>query len=518
MAARRLSVRKIREVLRLGAEGLSDREIGRSLRIGKNTVRRYRTRAEAAGVEWPLPPEMTESALESRLFPGAPRSSTELRAAPDWAYVHRELRRPGVTLQLLWLEYKEGQPDGYQYSQFCARFREWKGALDLVLRQEHRAGEKVFVDYAGQTVPVADPATGEIREAQVFVATMGASNFLYVEATWSQALADWIQSHVRMFEYLGGVPHLVVPDNLRSGVSRACWYDPDTNPTYQELGAHYGTGILPTRPGKPKDKAKVESGVLVAERLILAPLRNHTFSGLAELNQALRSRLEAVNDRPFQKLEGTRRSLFEELDRPALKRLPDERYAYAEWRKARANIDYHISVEGHLYSVPFRLVREEVKVRLTATTVEAFHDGRRVAAHVRGHRKGGFTTDPTHRPKAHQEHLAWPPSRLIRWAERTGPHTAAIVRRILEERPHPEQGYRPCLGILRLGDRYTPERLEAACKRAVGIQGISYRSIKSILDHGLDRLEAEEEAQTTLALPQSHPNLRGADYYATLPR
>lgn len=517
MAARRVSVRRIKEVLRLGAQGLSDRAIGRSLRIAKNTVRRYRSRAEAVGIGWPLPEEWTDSELEGKLFPEAPRPSNEPRAIPDWSEVHRELRRPGVTLQLLWLEYKEAQPEGYQYSQFCCRFREWKGTLDVVLRQEHRAGEKVFVDYAGQTMPVVDPATGEIREAQIFVGTLGASNFTYVEATWSQTLPDWIQSHVRMFEYLGGVPQLVVPDNLRSGVSRACWYDPDVNPTYQELATHYGTGILPTRPTKPKDKAKVEAGVLVVERLILAPLRNHTFFGLPELNRELRLRLDALNDRPFQKLEGTRRSLFEAVDRPALKPLPAERYAYAERRKARANIDYHFTVDGHHYSVPFRLVREEVQVRMTATTVEAFHDGRRVAAHVRSRRKGGFTTDPSHRPKAHREHLAWPPSRLIHWAEQTGPHTAGIVRRLLEERPHPEQGYRPCLGILRLGSRYTPERLEAACKRAMGIRGISYRSIKSILDTGLDRLDPEGE-QTALSLPQKHDNLRGPDYYATLPR
>jgi len=271
--------------------------------------------------------------------------------------------------------------------------------------------------------------------------------------------------------------------------------------------------VLATRPRAPRDKAKVETGVQIVERWVLAPLRNHTFFSRAELNQEMRRLLEALNDRPFQKLEGSRRTLFEELERPALRPLPPGRYAYAEWRKARANIDYHIAVEHHFYSVPHRLVRKQLEVRLTASTVEAFHDGQRVAAHPRSHRKGGFSTDPAHRPKAHREHLEWPPSRLVRWAEKTGPHTASVVTQILENKPHPEQGYRPCLGILRLGDRHSPERLEAACRRALKIGGLSYRSIKSILESGLDRLPLEEQA--SLELPQNHQNVRGPGYYTS---
>jgi len=445
------------------------------------------------------------------LFPPHPPPGVYPRPLPDWKHIHAELRRDGVTLQLLWLEYKEAHPDGFQYSRFCDLFRQWKDCLDPVLRQEHKAGEKTFVDYAGQTVPVVDPETGEVREAQIFVGVLGASNFTFAEATWTQSLADWTASHVRMFEYFGGVSELLTPDNLASGVSKACRYDPEVNPTYQELATHYGTAVLPTRQASPRDKAKVETGVLVAERWLLAPLRNHTFFSLAELNREIACLLDSLNDRPFQKLDGTRRSLFESVERPALKPLPTTRYEYAEWRKARANIDYHIAVENHFYSVPYRLIRKQVEVRLTASTVEAFHDGHRVAAHARSWRKGGFTTDPAHRPKAHQEHLEWTPSRMIRWAEKTGPHTATTVARIIEERPHPEQGYRPCLGILRLGERYTPERLEAACHRALAIQGVSYRSIKSILEHGLDRVALQEQA--TLDLPQEHDNLRGPDYY-----
>ena len=507
-------MRKIKEVLRLRALGHGDRAIARSLDIGHSTVRRYRERAEAAGLSWPLPAELSESELEARLFP-PPLPQSHARPLPEWKEVDRELRRPGVTLQLLWLEYKEVHPEGYQYSQFCERYRQWKGTLDVVLRQEHRAGERAFVDYAGQTVPVVDPGTGEIREAQIFVGVLGASNYTYAEATWTQSLPDWIASHVRMFDYMTGVPEALTPDNLRSGVKAACSYDPDINPTYQELARHYGTSVLPTRPRSPRDNAKAEAGVQFVERWILARLRNHTFFSLAELNEQISRLLDELNDRPFQKLEGSRRSLFESVERPALKPLPPKRYVYAEWKKARANIDYHISVDGHFYSVPHRLVRKQVDVRLTSSTVEAFSDGHRVAAHLRSsYKKGGFTTEAAHRPKSHQEYLEWTPSRIVRWANKTGPHTAELVERILSERPHPEHGYRACLGILRLRKRYTPERLEAACKRALKIRGVSYRSVKSILKNGLDQVPLNDEQQTTLTLPQEHDNLRGSTYYS----
>ena len=507
-------MRKLRDVLRLKFDGgQTNRRIARSCHISRPTVADYLLRFEEARLVWPAAAALDDATLEHKLFPPAPAVSTTERTVPNWHHVHHELRGKGVTLTLLWHEYKAAHPEGFQYSRFCDLFRQWKDCLDPVLRQEHKAGEKTFVDYAGQTVPVVDPETGEVREAQIFVGVLGASNFTFAEATWTQSLPDWTASHVRMFEYFGGVSELLTPDNLASGVSKACRYDPEVNPTYQELATHYGTAVLPTRQASPRDKAKVETGVLVAERWLLAPLRNHTFFSLAELNREIACLLDSLNDRPFQKLHGTRRSLFESLERPALKPLPTTRYEYAEWRKARVNIDYHIAVENHFYSVPYRLIRKQVEVRLTASTVEAFHDGHRVAAHARSWRKGGFTTDPAHRPKAHQEHLEWTPSRMIRWAEKTGPHTAATVTRIIEERPHPEQGYRPCLGILRLGERYTPERLEAACHRALAIQGVSYRSIKSILEHGLDRVALEEQA--ALELPQNHDNLRGPDYYTS---
>jgi transposase len=514
VAAERLSMRKTREVLRLKAAGQSNRAIARSVGVGRTTVSEYLSRARAAGLGWPLPPELTDAELEGRLFP-LPRPSSVARPLPEWGEVHRELqqrKKTGVTLQLLWIEYKERHPEGLQYSQFCDHYRRWRSTLDLVLRHEHVPGEKGFLDYAGQTVPVIDRATGEVRDAQVFVGVLGASNYTYAEASWSQDLPAWIGAHVRMFEYFGGVPRLLVPDNLRAGVKSACYYEPDVNPTYHDLAVHYGTAVLPTRKQKPRDKAKAEAGVQVVERWILARLRKLTFFSLEELNQEIHRLLEGLNDRPFQKLEGSRRSLFESLERSALLPLPERPYEFARWKKARVNIDYHIAVEGHFYSVPHTLVREQVDVRLTSGTVEVLHSGRRVAAHVRSHRRGGFTTEPGHRPKAHQKHVEWTPSRIIAWAEKTGSSTGELVRRILESRPHPEQGYRACLGLLRLGEKYTSERLETACDRALQLRAISYKSVKSILENGLDRAPLVE--QRSLDLPQDHENVRGSAYYA----
>lgn len=516
MAAQRLSMRKIIEFLRLAAAGHSNRAIGLSLGVSHSTVGEYRARAKAAGLSWPLDPVWTGAELERRLFP-PPVPSNVARPLPDWAEVYEEMkarRRTHVTLQLLWVEYKEAHPDGLQYSQFCELYRRWVGTLDRALRQEHRAGEKAFVDWAGQTVPVVDRATGEIRQAQLFVGVLGASNFTYAEAFWSQDLPDWITAHVHLFEFISGVPELLVPDNLRTGVKAACFYEPDLNPTYHDLAKHYGTAVLPARVRKPRDKAKVEAGVLLVERWILARLRKFTFFSLGDLNHEIRRLLDLLNDRPFQKLEGTRRSLFEALERPRLLPLPERPYEFARWKKARVNIDYHVEVLGHYYSVPHTLVRQQVEVRWTVSTVEILLGGRRIAAHARSTRRGGFTTQPGHRPKAHQRYLDWTPSRFVAWAAKTGPHTRELVQRVLEAKPHPEQGFRSCLGILRLGRTYGPVRLEAACDRALRIQALSYRSVKSILQSGLDQAPLPEQA--VLCLPQHHEHVRGRAYYAAL--
>jgi transposase len=507
-------MRKIKEVLRLHHEkGLSIRPIAKSLDMGRSTVQEYLDRAERAGLKWPLAPELDEASLEHLLFPSPDSPVQEKRQMPSPEYLHQELKRKGVTLQLLWHEYKEKHPEGYQYSQFCRIYHQWADKLDPCLRQVYKAGEKLFVDYAGQTMEITSPETGEIHEAQIFVATLGASNYTFAKATLSQDLPSWIQSHVHAFEFFQGVPEILIPDNLKDAVTRSCRYEPDLNATYRELAEHYGAVIIPARVGKAKDKAKVESGVLQVERWILAPLRHHTFFALTDLNEAMAKQLEILNNRPFEKLEGTRKSLFESLDKPALKPLPAPRFTFAQWSQSKVNIDYHIEVDHHYYSVPYQLIHERLDVRLTDVTVEVFFKNRRVALHRRSYLKGKHTTLPEHMPKAHQKYLEWTPSRLIRWAGQIGPHTQNLVRLILESRPHPEQGYRSCLGLLRLEKRYSIERLEAACARALAFKAYSYKNVESILKKGLD------QQPLVTALPQTHlpllehENLRGREYY-----
>ena len=390
-------------------------------------------------------------------------------------------------------------------------YRTYRDSLARSLRQTHRAGEKLFVDYAGQTVPVVDGDSGEIHTAQIFVAVLGASNYTYAEATWTQQLPDWIGSHVRAFAFFDGVTALLIPDNLRSGVARACRYEPDLNPTYADLAAHYGVAVLPARPYKPKDKAKVEVGVQIVERWILARLRYQTFFSLAELNGAIRELLKNLNDRPFKKLPGCRRSAFEALDRPALKPLPATAYEYAEWKKARVSIDYHIEIDRHYYSVPHALVKRELDVRITQTTVECLHQGRRVASHARSLKRGAHSTVAEHMPRAHQKHLDWTPGRFLNWALAIGPSTRDLVHWQLTHRPHPEMGYRACLGLLNLARRYGKPRLEAACRRALAIGSPARKSVVSILERNLDR-QPLPLPPPQAALPD-HANVRGPEYY-----
>jgi transposase len=512
MPAKRLSMRKIKEVLRLKwAQGLSNRQIAKTCGIARPTVGEYLRRATEAGLAWPLPPDLDEAALERQLFPPPPSLPAQARGVPDWALVHQELKRKGVTLFLLWQEYRETHPEGYQYSWFCDHYRAWQGKLDVVMRQDHRAGEKLFVDYAGQTMPVVDRNTGEIREVQIFVAVLGASSYTYAEATWTQGLADWIGSHRRTFAFLGGVPELVVPDNLRAGVSKAHRYEPDLNPTYQDMASHYGVAVLPARVRRPRDKAKVEAGVLLIERWILAALRRRTFFSLAELNAAIAGLLEKLNARPFKKLPGCRRAHFEALDRPALNPLPAAPYEYAEWKKARVHIDYHVAVEGHYYSVPHALIKRQLDVRITQNTLECFYRGNRVASHRRSQQKGRHTTVPAHMPESHRQAGEWTPQRLSNWAAKTGPATEKLITTVLTSRKHPQQAYRSCLGILRLGKAYGDVRLEAACRRALILGSHSYKSIESILKHRLDDKPLAEQQE--LALPEDHDNIRGPSYY-----
>ncbi len=505
-------MRLVSEVLRLKhAAKLSHRQIARALRIGIGTVTNYLVAAERAGLSWPLPAELDEAALATKLWPPAPAGEAKF-VTPDFVYIHDQLKLKGVTRQLLWDEYGQQHPgQAYQYTKFCTLYGEWRRRLKATMRQTHRAGEKLFVDYCGPTVAVVNVVTGEIKEAQIFVAVLGASNYTYAEATWTQGLADWIGSHTRAFAFLGGVPALVVPDNLLSAVSKACRYEPLLNTSYFQMLVHYGTAALPARPYKPRDKAKVEVAVQVVERWILARLRQQTFFSLQELNRAIHYLLTALNQRPFKKLPGCRRSQFEALDQPALRPLPAQAYEYAEWRKARVNIDYHIEVERHYYSVPHSLLRREVDVRLSEKTVEIFLAGNRVAVHLRSPRQGSHSTNAEHMPKSHRAHLEWTPGRLLNWGAQIGPHTRDLVKHLLWNKPHPEMGYRSCLGLLNLAKRFGRERLEAACQRALQLGSPNRRSVVSLLEQGLDQLPLPEP--TVAQPPLFHENIRGPDYY-----
>jgi transposase len=508
----RIAMRKIRDVLRLSfGERLSRRQISASLGIPLSTLADCLGRAKLAGLSWPLPDEFDDAALERALFPPTAPSSVT-RPLPDWSYIHTELRKKAVTLQLLWIEYREQHPEGLGYSQFCNLYAAWRKKVDVVMRQHHRAGEKMFVDFSGMTIPIYDRQSGAVRfESELFVSALGASSYLYAEAVRSQELLYWVNAHIHALEFYGGCPEISVPDNLRSAVTKAHRYEPDVNATYQEMAAHYDMAIIPTRPYKPRDKAKAEAAVLLAERWIIARLRRQRFYSLAEANLAISECTEVINAKPFKKMDGSRTELFETLDRPALRPLPADRYEFAIWKKVTVNIDYHVEFDKHYYSVPYQLAGAQVWLRISAATVEVLFSSRRVASHLRSYARHGHSTDDTHMPESHRRHAQWTPSRIVAWAEKTGPFAAALVSGILERRRHPEQGYRSALGIIRLADRYSAERVEAACGRALHMSSYSYKSVESILSHNLDR-EPLPEKRHVRPHPH-HQNVRGGNYY-----
>ena len=500
MPRARLPMRKIRDMLRLTASGMSSRKIAASLSVGGTTVVDCLRRARAIGVGWPLPEDLSDVALEARLFPASMTLAAikSRRPQADWPAIHRELKRPGVTLQLLWEEHRAAHPGGYGYSRFCELFRAWEGQLSPTMRQTHVAGEKLFVDYAGTTLDVIDGTTGEVLTAQLFVAVLGASSYTWAEATWTQGLRDWIGSHTRAFVFFGGVAAMLVSDNLKSGITKACFYEPEVNRSYAEMAAHYGTAIVPARPYKPRDKAKVEVAVLLATRWIIAKLRNRQFFSITDLNDAIRDCVTTLNERVTRHLGASRRTLFDDVERTTLKPLPAEPYVYAEWKQCRAGLDYHVEVEKHFYSVPHTLLRETMWARITAHTVEVFHHGKRVAAHVRSSSNRKHTTVREHMPSSHRRFADWTPETLKRRAGEIGRNTSALIEVILREKTHSEQGFRACLGILRLTKSHGDERLEAACERALEIGARSYTSVNSILKNNLDRRRPEAAQNVVL--------------------
>jgi len=504
-------MRKIREILRLKWTSLlSNRDIAKSSSTARSTVAGCLERASKAGLSWPLPESLDDVALEQLLYPPAVVSEA-VRAMPQWPLLQKELKRKGVTLALLWDEYKAGQPNGYHYSQFCKLYREFTSQVDCCMRQCHIAGEKLFVDYCGQTVPITDPETGIVKQCQVFVAVMGASSYTYAEATLSQSLPDWLGSHVRTFIFLGGLPAIIVPDNLRSAVSKPCRYEPKLNPSYAELADHYNVAVIPARVRKPRDKAKAEAGVQLVQRWILAVLRNRTFFSLDELNQAIAVLLIRLNAKPFRKISGSRESLFAELDKPALAPLPANHYQYADWIPVRLGFNYHVQIDDHFYSAPYQLKNEKLDARLTVLSVELFHKNKRVTCHRRSYKRG-YTTVAEHMPKAHREYAEWTPERLVNWAAQTGESTAKLVDTILAGKVHPQQGFVSCMGIISLSKKFGKERVEAGSQRALAIGGTSYTSLKSILVNGLDSKPLPEQTGTP-KLSVIHPNIRGTKYY-----
>lgn len=520
MAAKRLVMRNIRELFRLRLElGLSQRRVAKILGCGRSTLYEYEKKVLSAGIkEFQQIKNLSDEQLLNLLGLKSdlslhPQSKRE-RPLPDWSEIHREMSKKHVTLRLLWTEYKQNHPEGYQYTQFCELYKRWSGRLSVSMRQEYKAGEKVFVDYAGSCLEVIDPQTGEVLKAQVFVGVLGRSSFMYVEATWTQGLSDWLMSHRRMFEFFSGVPRIVVPDNLKSGVTRANRYEAVVNRSYEQLCEYYGCCVIPARVGKPRDKAKAESGVLLASRWILASLRGRRFFSLYEANEAIGGCLEKINTRKMRHFGKSRRELFEQIDRPALGRLPIRPYELAFWKKATVNIDHHIVFEDHFYSVPFHLVRRSVEIRATDRLIEVFFRNTRVASHTRSFSKGGYSTQISHRPSSHQKHLEWTPQRIIHWGKQKGKNTGVFIKLLIESKKHPEQAYRSALGVIRLAEKYGEERLDLACEKAMGIGALKYQTVKNILKNKMETAHVKKTQQPKQqGFLNSNINVRGKDYY-----
>lgn len=509
MPTKRISMRKLREILRLRLQGeLTLRQINSSLRLSLGVVQKVTRQAEELKLDWPSIEKLNEKELAQMFYPESDNRVSSVLLMPDWNDVHKELRFKGITKHLLWEEYTQQYPNrSYSYSQYCHHYSEWLKKQKRSMRQVHKAGEKLFVDYAGKTMPIVCQSTGEVRFAQIFVAVMGASNYTFCEATWSQSLPDWLNSHARTFEFLGGVPDMVIPDNLKSGVTKACRYDPDLNPSYQQLAAHYGTAIVPARPRKPQDKAKAEVGVQIIERWILARLRHHTFFSLAELNHCIRALLDEVNHTPFKQLKGTRSQWFESIDKPALRSLPKHRYEYTDIKQAKVNVDYHVQYDQHLYSVPHQLVGERLELHAKDKLIELYFQNKRIASHPRKYQPG-MTTCPEHMPKRHEKHHKWNANRLMNWAKDLGDDVLIWVQTLLKQKQHEEQAYRVCLGLLNLSRNYPSDRINQACAIANQHQLYRLKQIKGILQSNQDKLLREHTEQLPL-LPQSHENIRG---------
>jgi transposase len=510
MPANGVTIRKMKEILRLYYDAnLSMHQIAKSLSISSGVVHKYIKRSKELNISWPLPENITNDSKLKELFQPPP-SKLNITTVIDYQAVHTECKRKGVTLQLLWEEYHEARIITLGYSQFCRRYRAWLKTQPSSMKQTHKAGDKTFIDYSGMTFDIIDPATGEIRSTEIFIGVLGASNYTYAEATWSQQLPDWIASHVRMFEYFGGASALLVPDNLKSAVTKACRYDPDVNPTYAEMVSHYNTAVLPARPYRPKDKSKAEGSVLLVQRWILARLRNETFVGLFELNQAIKKWLKILNNKPFKKIPGCREELFESLDKPQLIPLPKIKYEYKAYKHPKVHVDYHVEIDGHYYSVPYKHVGDRLDVWYNNNVVECFYQSKQIAIHQYSELKGKHTTLTEHMPKSHQKKSEWSKPRFLNWASNIGINTHKITEHILDSKTHEEQGFRACLGFLGLSKKYTPEKLEQACEYAILNNVKIAKSVKTILQKEIYK---HQNIGLTINKPITHDNIRGSEYY-----
>lgn len=513
MPTRPITMRKLKEILRLKyASKLSHRQIAKSLSVSPSVVSTYSNRAAQLGImAWPLDEKWTDAELTKQFL--TTRVKPKKCTLPDWLDVQVELTRPHVTLQTLWEEYVQSHPGRhYSYNHYCRLYKAWLRLQKPSMRQTHIAGDKLFIDYCGPTIDVVDRLTGEVNTAQVFVAVLGASNFTFAEATWSQKLEDWCMSHARCFNFLGGVPRLLVPDNLKSAVNKSHRYEPDMNPTYQQVAAHYGAAIMPARPYKPKDKAKAENAVLIVERWIIAKLRHDTFFSLRELNNRILELLHQLNNKVMRTYQASRSELFERIDKPALQALPNHVYQFTRIKKVRAHMDYHIEFEKHYYSVPHTLLKQPLEVHVTDELVTIYHQGEVVAIHPRSRQLGGHTTEFTHMPKAHQQ-MKWSPQRIEHWAKKIGINTYHFVRQVMAKKRHPEHGYRTCIGTLNLSKQVEPARLEAACERALVLGQLRMKCVQEILDNHMDKLPLPNSNENDDLLQIKHNNIRGNTYY-----
>jgi transposase len=507
----RKTMRRIKECLRLYFElKVSQAAIARALQIARSTVGDYIERARKCGKPWAELNALNEEQMEALLFTGQQQKTDEPRPLPDWNEVHKELHSKSyMTLRVLWEEYVKTHPDGYSYPRYIVLYRQWAQRLKVYMRQRHIGGEKLFVDYSGKKPKIRDFRTGEEREAELLVMAWGASQYIYAEAQESQQLPCWIMGHRRGYEYFGCAPHIEVDDNLKSAVTKACRYDPDVNLTFTEFATHYGVAVIPARPRKPKDKPKAENAVLLVQRWILACLRHRVFYSVAELNRAIIELLEVFNDKQMQRLPKSRRQLFEELDKPNALPLPAEPFVYREWSFPTVAFDYHIEVDHHFYSVPWTLAKKKVSVRTTENAVEVFHHQDRVALHLRSRAEYQYTTLTEHMPPAHQKYAEWTPARIFKWAQEIGPATHKLIEKVIKTKFHPQQGFRPSMGILRLGKTYGNDRLEAAAVIALTFGFVRVQQITDLLRNGRDK----QAKQGPTATVKNRVNIRGRGYY-----